>query len=268
MSAVFLSTWGNTLTAAAAVGFAEFRATYTVRSWLTGWLVRVVTQVVFYASIGSLLGSDERRVYLLVGASVSAVVTEVALACASASREHRTGRLAMLVATPAPLTAVLIGRSSQWLPSAVLTSSFCVIAVGPLFGLVLGPFTALASIGLLAAAAIGTYCFALFLAVLILYVPAMRYLAGALASAVTFAICGAVVPVAFWPGWVEAVAAALPATHALSGLRTAISGGSGWHVAADAGLAVGVGAVWLALGGLGLRHVVVRGRSDGSVVDS
>ena len=61
---------GNVLFQSLAMGIAEFRTFYTLKSWLSGWLVRMLAQVTFFASIGLLLHSELRVRYLLIGNAV------------------------------------------------------------------------------------------------------------------------------------------------------------------------------------------------------
>ena len=42
---------------AAIAGFQDFRAMYSWKTWCTGWLLRVVMQVIFYSLLGRLIGS-------------------------------------------------------------------------------------------------------------------------------------------------------------------------------------------------------------------
>jgi ABC-2 type transport system permease protein len=50
--------------AAFIVGINDFRALYTWRTWLFGWLLRVIFQVLFFALIGRYLGKPATCTYL------------------------------------------------------------------------------------------------------------------------------------------------------------------------------------------------------------
>jgi GNAT superfamily N-acetyltransferase len=45
---------------AVVTGFQDYSVTFTWKTWLAGWYVRVLFQVFFFALIGRLLGSEER----------------------------------------------------------------------------------------------------------------------------------------------------------------------------------------------------------------
>jgi ABC-2 type transport system permease protein len=79
------------------------------------------------------------------------------------------------------------------------------------------------------------------------------------------AICGVVVPVAFWPSWVQALAAVLPVTHGLSATRLMLAGGRPADVAVGFLLEAAVGACWLVLGVLTLDRTVHAARRTGAI---
>ena len=51
-------------------GLADYRAIFTWKSWLAGWMVRVIAQVAFFALIGERLDDDQKTYYLLVGNAI------------------------------------------------------------------------------------------------------------------------------------------------------------------------------------------------------
>ncbi|HCG01768.1 MAG TPA: hypothetical protein DEV93_14650, partial [Chloroflexi bacterium] len=51
-------------------GAYDYFAIYSLRSWVFGWMVRVLSQVTFFALIGKLLKSDEQTQFLLIGNAV------------------------------------------------------------------------------------------------------------------------------------------------------------------------------------------------------
>jgi len=250
--------------AGAMVSRADLRVVYTWRTWTFGWLVRIVCQVVFYAVIGRLLGSDDDVARLFTGAAVMAAVTEVMLVCASTTWERMQGTLPMLVTAPGGLAATLAGRSVLWLPSGLATSTVCLFLVGPFFHVRPSLPDALAMAALLVVGVLATYAVGLVLAGLVLWAPDLRNLASTVAVGLMTACCGAVVPVTYWPGWVQGTVQALPITHALVGIHAARQG---TLTAADflgrLGLAAGTGAVWLALSGLVIGYFATVTRRSG-----
>jgi ABC-2 type transport system permease protein len=237
--------------AGAMVSRADLRVVYTWKTWTFGWLVRIVCQVVFYALIGRLLGSDDDVARLFTGAAVMAAVTEVMLVCASTTWERMEGTLPMLVTAPGGLAATLAGRSVLWLPSGLATSLVCLFVVGPFFHVRPALPDALAMAALLVVGTLGTYAVGLVLAGLVLWVPDLRNLASTVAVGLMTACCGAVVPLTYWPGWVQGAVQVLPITHALVGIHAAREGTlTAAGFLDQLGLAAGTGVLWLALSGL------------------
>jgi ABC-2 type transport system permease protein len=234
----------------AMVSWADLRVVYTWKTWTFGWLVRIVCQVVFYALIGRLLGSDDDVARLFTGAAVMAAVTEVMLVCASTTWERMEGTLPMLVTAPGGLAATLAGRSVLWLPSGLATSMVCLFVVGRFFHVRPSLPDGLAMAALLVVGTLGTYAVGLVLAGLVLWVPDLRNLASTVAVGLMTACCGAVVPLTYWPGWVQGAVQALPITHALAGIHAARDGTlTAAGFLEQLGLAAGTGVLWLALSG-------------------
>ena len=237
--------------AGAMVSRADLRVVYTWKTWTFGWLVRIVSQVVFYAIIGRLLGSDDDVARLFTGAAVMAAVTEVMLVCASTTWERMEGTLPMLVTAPGGLAATLAGRSVLWLPSGLATSLVCLFVVGPFFAVRPSVAGGAAIAVLLVVGVLGTYAVGLVLAGLVLWVPDLRNLASTVAVGLMTACCGAVVPVTYWPGWVQGTVQALPITHSLVGIHAAREDTlTAAGFLARLGLAAGTGVLWLAVSGL------------------
>jgi ABC-2 type transport system permease protein len=89
------------------------------------------------------------------------------------------------------------------------------------------------------------------------------------AQAITMLIAGVMVPVTFWPGWVEAIAQALPLTHGLAAIRVVTDaqavGPVVGEVAARLLLTIGIGALWLLAAALLLEYLAATGRRTGSI---
>jgi ABC-2 type transport system permease protein len=78
-------------------------------------------------------------------------------------------------------------------------------------------------------------------------------------------ICGVVVPVAFWPEWVQTVAFALPVTHGLYSIRLLMADEFTDQVLVGVVLEAGVGLLWLGLGILTLDRTVKAARRTGAI---
>ena len=249
--------------------WADMWVMYSPLSWTLGWLGRVVVQVVFFAMIGLLLDSPGAVQFLFVGNAVMLTAMEAMMCVPSTTWERHQGTLPLLVASPARLWPVFVGRSVQWLPSGVATASVALLAVGPAFGVSWTPAQAVAVVGCLMVVAVTTYCLGLVLAAVVLAAMHLRNLVSNLAITLMMLLCGVMVPVSFWPGWVQAIAQAVPLTHGLAAVRT-LAGAPGGapvlgEVAGDLLRAGGIGAAWLLLAALLLERLAAAGRRSGSI---
>jgi ABC-2 type transport system permease protein len=249
--------------------WADMWVMYSPLSWTFGWLGRVVMQVVFFAMVGLLLDSPDTVRFLFVGNAVMITSLEALITVASTTWERRQGTMPLLVAAPTRLWPVFVGRSVQWLPSGVLTASVALFAVGPAFGVTWTLPRALAAFGCLIVVAVTTYGFALVLAALVLAAMDLRNVVSNLAHVLMMLVCGVMVPVSFWPTWVQYLAQALPLTHALRAIRALADPPPGaplaGEVAAGVLAALGVGAAWLVVAALLLERLATAGRRSGSI---
>lgn len=252
--------------AAIRTGVADFRLRYTWKTWAFGWLLRCLLEVTFYGLIGVLLNSREAGLYLLVGRGFYLGTQEVMWVIQSSAWERGTGTLPLLVSAPGRVWPVFAGRSTQWLPSAMATSTIALFTVGPAFGLRYNVSGAMSVLLAVPVGVITSYCFALPVAALVLRRPAWRNLASNVTHGVMGLVCGAFVPVAFWPGWVQWFAQIFPVTHSLNGLRRGLAS-DGSVAAALPGLAVAIGVslFWLVLGAILLERFAEGARRDGSI---
>lgn len=249
----------------AANALADFAASYTWSTWLLGWVARMVCQVVFFTLAGRVLGTAGQEEFLLVGNGLMVCVIEAMQVVASTTWERRAGTLPLLIASPAGLFWVFVGRSLQWLASGIATSCIALLTISPFFGVDWTPRQLLLLVPLVAATAAGTYCLGLFLAAFVLRAREMRSIVSNVAYLVMMAICGVQVPTGYWPGWVRAFAELLPLTHGLRAVR-ALRDGSAWSGQLAPVLLLGlVGAGWLVAARLAYGLWVGRGRKDGSI---
>jgi ABC-2 type transport system permease protein len=250
---------------ASAAGWADYATMYTWRTWIAGWLTRVLCQVAFFALIGRLLDSPERTHYLLVGNAVLIAAVENCFVCASTTWERRAGTLPLLIAAPVGPLLVFAGRSTFWLASGTATASVALFALAPLFGVGLPWPRALLAVPLIAAVAVATYCFALVLAGFVLRAMETRNVVGNVAHLSIMLLCGVQVPVTFWPAWVQAIASVLPLNHGLAALRALLANGSWVTVGREFALELAVAAGWLLVAALTFHRFAEHGRRDGSI---
>ncbi|WP_063770937.1 ABC transporter permease [Streptacidiphilus neutrinimicus] len=249
----------------AANAAADLRATYTWRTWLFGWLLRMLCQVVFFTLAGRTFSGAGHQRFLFLGNALTLCAIESMMVVASSAWERRAGTLPLLVAAPADVSWIFVGRSLQWLPSGCATSLAALLGLGPFFGVDWSPATAAVAAVLVAASAVGTYCFGLLLAALVLGASSWRNVASNVAYLGMMAVCGVEVPVGFWPLPVRVLAWSMPLTHELDALRALVDGGGAASVAPQALLGLAVGAAWLAGAVALLRAMADRGRRDGSI---
>jgi ABC-2 type transport system permease protein len=245
------------------VGARDFRLFWNWRTWLFGWLSRILTGAASWVLVGRLLGDTTRLNYLLVGnAAVAGVGT---FAVAASAWERWDGTYALLVVAPRSMAPAMMGRMAvwilHWIGSSFATFVFLWLAFSwhpPMMGLLV----AIPGVTLLA---LSTYALSLFLGACIGRVPALRNILINLLTSAILVLCGVSVPVSFWPRWVQVIAAVLPTTHALAAIRAGFAGQPGWGVAREMGLEALVGFGWLTLAVLTIDRMAEAGRADGSI---
>lgn len=256
------------IVAASRVARADMRALYTPVTWTFGWLGRILTQVIFFALIGVLLEDPEAMVYLFIGQAVMVAVVEVFMTSASTTWERKAGTLPLILAAPAPLWPVLFGRSLQWIPSGVATSSIALFALGPLFGITWGFGEALLALPVLLTISIAMYPVALTVAAVSLRIPGWRNVLGNIGHLLIMLGCGVVVPVAIWPSTVQVLVQAMPLTHGLDVIRSLQQGAISSAAGESCVLLLVTGLVWMLIAATAISLFGAIGRKDGSIAFS
>lgn len=250
---------------AALTGYYDYRSIYTWRTWLVGWYLRVVSQVVFFALIGELLGSRARTHELLVGTSTLLAAVTSFIAVASTSWERRSGTLPLLVASPSRPMIVFAGRSVTFIGDALLTSLGSFFAAAAIFDLPLPWPRILLVVPLLLLVAVSSYMLALFLGGLVLRAMSTRNVVANLATGTMMTIGGVAVPVSYYPAPVQWLAQVLPLTHGLQAIRDTLAGEGAATILSNVALEALVGAGWLAAALLTFDRLAESGRRDGSI---
>jgi ABC-2 type transport system permease protein len=253
------------LRSAAICGWSEYYSIFSWRTWLTGWYLRVLAQVSFFALIGKLLGSDAKTQYLLVGNSVLLATVVSLFAIPSTAWERWAGTLPLLVAAPTSPVVVFAGRSVAILVDAVASSLGAFFAAAAIFGVPLPWPRVLLVVPLVCLVALASYALALFLGGWIVRAPAFRNVASNVTHTTIMAIAGVNVPVAFYPRPVEWLAEVLPLTHGLRAIRGVLAGSAAGAVLGNAALELAVGLGWLVLALLTFERFAEHGRRDGSI---
>jgi ABC-2 type transport system permease protein len=246
-------------------GFADYAAIFTWRTWLLGWLSRVLCQVAFFALIGRLLDSPEQEHFLLVGNAVFIAAMEAMMVVASSTWERRSGTLALLVAAPTGPLLVFAGRSLFNVVSGTVSASVALFALAPVFGVPLPMPAALAVLPLIALVSLSTYCAGLALAALVLRAVQLRNIAGNLGYLMLMTFGGVQVPLDFWPEPVRRVTDLLPLTHGLDAARGVLAAMPPAEVLRHAMLEAAVGVCWLFVAALLFGHLADSGRRTGTI---
>jgi ABC-2 type transport system permease protein len=245
-------------------GAADYTAIYTWKSWLTGWYLRVLAQVIFFALIGRLLRSDQQTWYLLVGNAVMLAAMEGLLALNLVNWERDSGTLQLLVASPSSPVVVFAARGAYLIADGLVSSLGALFVAGLLFRLPLPWPRILLVVPLTLLVGVSAYCFGTFLAGLLIRARRLNGLVSNVGIVVFMTLCGVNVPLAAYPQPVAYVAQLLPLTHGLSAIRDVLAGdvSAAWGQAA---LETAVGLGWLLLCLVTFGRFVRHGRRDGTL---
>ena len=245
-------------------GALDYASIYTWKSWLAGWYVRVLSQVIFFALLGRLLRSDQQTWFLLVGNAVMLAAMEGVWALNLVTWERGTGTLPLLVASPSNPVVVFASRGSYLIADGLFSSLGALFVAGPLFHLPLPWPRILLVVPLTVLVGASAYCFGTFLAGLIFRARELNTLVSNVSLVTLMTLCGVNVPLDAYPRPVAAVAQVLPLTNGLVAIRHVLAGELA-QAAARAGAEALVGLGWLGLCLLTFSRFVRHGRRDGSL---
>ncbi|WP_053847860.1 ABC transporter permease [Streptomyces sp. NRRL B-24085] len=250
---------------AARAGAADYGTVFTWKTWLLGWFVRMLAQVLFFTTIGELLGPGQAR-YLLIGNAVALVALHGVFATASTTWELQNGTLPLLVASPSSPSLVLLGRSLFWLPDGVACGLGAILILAPVADLHLSVARVALLAALLVLVATTSYCLGLFLGSLVLTAPDLRNVVSNAAFTVMMIVCGPEVPASAVGPLLGRIGDFLPLTHGLLAIREVLAAKAGAHTAVLAGWETLIGACWLAAAVTALTWQARRSRRDGAAL--
>ena len=245
-------------------GASDYASIYTWKSWLTGWYVRVLAQVVFFALIGKLLQSDQQTWYLLVGNSVMLAAMEGIWALNLVSWERDSGTLQLLAASPSNPVVVFAARGSYLIADGLFSALGALFVAGALFRMPLPWPRILLVVPLTLLVGASAYCFGVFLAGVLIRARRLDGIVSNVGIIVFMTLCGVNVPLAAYPAPVAFVAQFLPLTHGLLAIRAVLAGDLGTALG-QAALEAAVGLGWLGVCLLTFSRFVRHGRRDGSL---
>ena len=246
-------------------GLADYRAIFTWKSWLAGWLVRVIAQVAFFAIIGERLDDDEKTYYLLVGNSILVAALTGVFSLNMTSAERWAGTLPLLVASPSSPVIVFSARGSYLAVDGALSALAALFVAGPLFGMDLPWPAVLAVVPLTAVVALASFCFGTFLAGIVFRFRSINSLVVLTTHVTLMAACGVNVPLSYYPQWLEWLSRALPVTNGLLAIRGVFDGADTGTILGDAALEAAVATGWMAVALASFNQLASRGRRDGSL---
>jgi len=219
----------------------------------------------FFATVAFFMyraGNKEALFYASLGASVMGVWAATSTAAGGAlQRERWHGTLELLVAAPAHFALVLLPVTIAMATIGLYSMASTLVWGRVLFGIhvhvehwllfCLSVPATVVSIGMLG---------------FLLAVSFVRYRTawalGNLLEYPVWLICGFLVPLSLFPSWVRPISWVLAPTWGVDAIREAASGGGPWP---EIGLALGLGAVYLAIGVVVLETVLTGARRSGTV---
>jgi ABC-2 type transport system permease protein len=246
-------------------GAYDYWAIYTLKSWIFGWCVRMISQVSFFALIGKLLRSDAQTEFFLVGNAVAIAAAAAMFAMNMTANERGNGTLSLMLASPSRPVVVFASRGVYVMADGVFSALLGLFILGPAFGLHFPFPRVLLVIPLTLLVGASAYCFSTTLAgVIIRYREGTGLIVNA--TAVTLmALCGVNVPVSFYPTWLASISRCLPITNGLEAIRDVINGSAWSTVAAHAGAELLVASAWLTLALTTFGLFMRAGQRDGSL---
>src|SRR5918999_3375059 len=226
-------------------GIADYRAIFGWKAWLTGWLIRVLAQVAFFAFIGERLGDDEKTYYLLIGNSLLIAAVTGVFSLNSTSSERWAGTLSLLVASPSSPVVVFGSRGSYLAVDGTLSALSALFIAAPLFGMDLPWPSVLLVVPLTAIVAYSCYCFGTFLAGIVFRFRDINSFVVLSSYMTIMAVCGVNVPLAYYPEAIEWISGFLPLTNGLLAIRSVLDGEGADLVLRYAGLEAAVATGWM-----------------------
>ncbi|MEV6581973.1 hypothetical protein AB0M92_27840 [Streptomyces sp. NPDC051582] len=244
----------------ALAAYQDYRAMFTWRSWLGGWVVRLLCQVLFFANLGQLLGSPGQQGYLALGNAVVLGPLGALGVVTSTVGELRSGTLQFLLISRTPPFLALASRGLHWVTDGLLTSTVALLTVHLLLPVPLHWAALPAILGVNLLMTLGVYCLALCLSGAALRKPESRMYLTVATTITLLLVAGVNTPVPR-SGVLAGIAAVLPVSHGLAAVRQlALDGTLPATLVLQEALVL---AGWAAAGFLllthGLRHTVRSG---------
>ncbi|WP_262282006.1 ABC transporter permease [Micromonospora sp. MA102] len=231
-------------------GVIAYRALFnwtTPAMFIGSLLVGPIFQLLFFAYLGRQLGVADDRFYIVGNAVLAASLSCVFGGTMAVANERRFGTLGHVLLSPRSRTAVFLGRVLPYAGNGLLIAVSTLTVGALLLGLRVPPEALPGLLATLAVAALSCGFFGLTLGALGLRFRDV-WVVSNVSVALLLLLTGVNVPAAGLPGWMRAVGAGLPITHAAGAARRLVAG-EGFAAAAPAlaaEAAVGLGYALLA----------------------
>lgn len=236
------------------VGKEDYLEQFTLVSWIGGWGVRIVSQILVYSGSAAFLAGAEAGTFALYG-NVMALATMRTLASAPESAWERSlGVIPMIVASP---TMVFVALRNRSLFLFVPALGETLLILGALMGLGVLHMPLWFSLAGVLTSAFSGYCFGLAIAAATFHYHRFGNVAYQVAIYAVLALGGVNVPLEYWNGVLGVISAVLPLSHGLAAARDAEP--LGFLVEA----AVGLG--WLLVAATTFSGQERRSRAQGSI---
>ncbi|MGH3050165.1 MAG: ABC transporter permease, partial [Gaiellaceae bacterium] len=171
----------------------------------------------------------------------------------------------LLLASPSRPVLVMLARGLYVVADGVWSALLGLAILGPAFGLRFPWPRALVVVPLTVLVGVAAYCFATFLAGMILAHRNTNNLVVNTTIVALMALCGVNVPVSFFPPWLEWLSRCLPATDGLEAIRGVLAGDAWTTIGVHVGAELLTAAGWLALALFTFERFVRAGQRDGSL---
>jgi ABC-2 type transport system permease protein len=246
-------------------GAYDYFEIYTLKSWVLGWLVRVLSQITFFALIGRLLDSEAQTHFLLIGNAIVIAAMGGIFALFMTTAERANGTLSLLVASPSSPAIVFASRGVYVTADAAFSALLGLFIVGPIFDLALPWPEVVMVVPLTVLVGFSAYAFSTFLAGLVLRHRESNGLVVNATIVSLMTLCGINVPISFFPEPLEWIASLLPVTNGLEAIRDVLNGEGARVILANAAAEAAVLLGWLTLALATFGRFVGHGRRDGSL---
>ncbi|MGW7573345.1 ABC transporter permease [Streptomyces sp. NPDC054765] len=240
----------------------DYRAMFTWQSWAGGWLLRLTCQVLFFATLGSLMADPGAEAYIALGNAAALGPLGTLGVVSSSVGERRSGTLQYLLVSRANPLLVIASRGLYWVADGIITSCAVLTIMSVLIP---GTVHSGALPGILAIEvllALCAYSMSLTLASLSLRRPGSRMYLTASTTIIILALAGVNTPPPAGGPW-GVIGQLLPVRHGLQAIRE-LAAGRPLPMALVAGeLAVALG--WAVLAYTGLTLTLRRSTRSGAL---